>query len=81
MQTQATTGVVIPFRRPAHAQGLVKHTARLSWLDREGRQHVERFAAWTLSEATRQGWVRARSLRLSGEASTYRIQHTEQVYV
>lgn len=74
-------GQVLAFRRPAHADSLIKYTARLSWLDQRGRQHVERFAAWTSAEATRSAWRRARSLRLSGEATTFRTQHTEQAYV
>ncbi len=73
-------GQVIPFRRPAHAESLIKHTARLSWLDRRGQEHVERFAAWSAVEATRSAWRRAQSLRLSGEATTFRTQHFEQAY-
>ncbi|PZT99870.1 MAG: hypothetical protein DI624_04140 [Brevundimonas sp.] len=74
-------GAVVAFRRPAHAESLIKYTARLDWLDRHGEQHVERFAAWTAREATRAAWRRARSLRLSGEATTFRTQHFEQAYV
>lgn len=74
-------GQVLPFRRPARAESLIKYTARLSWLDQNGQQHVERFAAWTSVEATRSAWRRARSLRLSGEATTFRTQHTEQAFV
>ena len=86
MQTQSAirpvmTGVVIPFPRPAHAESLIKHTATLLWLDRRGETHKSRFAAWTAAEATRQAWRRARSMRLAGEATAYRIQHSEQAYV
>lgn len=73
-------GTIIAFQRPAQAESLIKYTARLAWLDRQGEQHVERFAAWTAREATRAAWKRARSLRLSGEALTFRTQHTEQAY-
>lgn len=71
-------GAVVQFRRPGHAEALVKFTATLSWLDQQAHQHRERFAAWTAREATRQAWVRASSLRLSGEASAFRIDHHEQ---
>lgn len=81
MSLRAATAEIIPFPRPAHAEGLIKYTARLAWLDREGGQHVERFAAWTAREATRSAWRRARSLRLSGEATTFRTQHFEQAPV
>ena len=70
MSLRAATAEIIPFPRPAHAESLIKYTARLAWLDRQGEQHVERFAAWK----------RARSLLLSGEALTFRTQHTEQAY-
>lgn len=71
-------GSVLPFRRPAHAQSLIKHTATLSWLDRAGEQRRERHAAWTSVEATKMAWRRARSMRLSGEALTFRIDHRSQ---
>lgn len=72
-------GAVVQFRRPAHAQALVKYTATLSWLDTQGEKHRERHAAWTAAEATRMAWRRARSMRLGGEASCFRIDHHEQV--
>ncbi|MBB4797973.1 hypothetical protein HNP32_001697 [Brevundimonas bullata] len=72
-------GSVVPFRRPAHAQSLIKHTATLSWLDRQGEQRRERHAAWTSVEAAQMAWKRARSLRLCGEALTFRIDHRSQV--
>ena len=72
-------GSVIPFRRPAHAQSLIKHTATLSWLDSQGEQHRERHAAWTSAEAAQMAWKRARSMRLCGEALTFRIDHRSQV--
>ncbi|ASE38445.1 hypothetical protein [Brevundimonas vesicularis] len=81
MSLRAATAEIIPFRRPAHAESLIKYTARLAWLDRQGEQHVEQFAAWTERAATCAAWKRARSLRLSGEALTFRTQHTEQVRV
>jgi hypothetical protein len=85
MQTQlvtrpARTGVVIPFPRPAHAESLIKHTATLFWVDREGRGQRTRYAAWTAVEATRQAWVRARSMMLSGDARAFRIAHHQQAY-
>lgn len=60
-------------------QSLVKHTATLSWLDRDGEAHRERHAAWTPAEATRLAWKRAKSMRQSGEALTFRIDHRAQV--
>jgi hypothetical protein len=72
-------GSVVPFRQPLHAQSLVKHTATLNWLDRHGEAHRERHAAWTAAEATRMAWKRIRSMRLSGEALTFRIDHRSQV--
>lgn len=80
MSLRAATAEIIPFPRPAHAESLIKYTARLAWLDREGGQHVERFAAWTAREASRSAWRRAKSLRLSGEATTFRTQHFQQGY-
>ncbi|WP_309091702.1 hypothetical protein [Phenylobacterium sp.] len=62
-----------------HAQELIKHTARLRWVDREGREHAERHVGWTAQEATRLAWRRARSMRLSGEAAAFRIEHHERV--
>lgn len=86
MQTQsairpAMTGVVIPFPRPAHAESLIKHTATLSWVDQNRQAQRARFAAWTAAEATRQAWRRARSMRLSGEALAFRIDHHQQAFV
>lgn len=72
-------GSVVPFRRPAHAQSLIKHTATLSWLDRQGEQHRERHAAWTSVEAVQMAWKRASSMRRAGEALTFRIAHRSQV--
>lgn len=72
-------GAVIPFRRPPHAQSLIKHTATLSWLDRQGEQRRERHAAWTSAQAVQMAWRRARSMRLCGEALTFRIDHRSQV--
>lgn len=74
-------GSVLQFRRPAYAQALIKHTATLSWLDRQGEQRRERHAAWTSVEATKMAWRRARSMRLSGEALAFRIEHRSQVVV
>lgn len=81
MSLRAATAETIPFRRPAHAESLIKYTARLAWLDRQREQHVEHFAAWTAYAATCAAWRRARSLRLSGEALTFRTQHFEQARV
>lgn len=61
------------------AQELIKHTARLRWVDRAGREHAERHSGWTAQEATRLAWRRARSMRLSGEAAAFRIEHHERV--
>ncbi|MGH6977806.1 MAG: hypothetical protein ACRED4_00700, partial [Brevundimonas sp.] len=59
----------------------IKHTATLSWVDSAGQFQCSRFAAWTAAEATRQAWRRARSMRLSGEALTFKINHRQQAYV
>lgn len=80
MSLRAASAEIIPFRRPAHAESLIKYIAALSWLDREGRQHVERHATWTAERATSMAWRRARSMRLSGEALTFRIQHSQRAY-
>lgn len=61
------------------AQSLIKHTARLRWVDRAGHGHSERHAAWTARQATAMAWRRARSMMLTGEARAYRIEHHEQV--
>lgn len=61
------------------AQELIKHTARLRWVDRDGQEHAERHAAWTAAEATRMAYRRAKSMRLSGEAAAFRIEHHERV--
>lgn len=61
------------------AQELIKHTARLRWVDSAGREHAERHAAWTAAEATRMAYQRAKSMRLSGEAAAFRIEHHERV--
>lgn len=74
-------GQVLAFRRPVHAESLIKHTATLSWVDRDGAFQRARFAAWTAAEATRQAWTRARSMRLSGDARAFRIDHHQQSYV
>lgn len=72
-------GSVVPFRRPAHAQALIKHTATLNWLDQHGVAHRERHAAWTAAEATRMAWNRFKSMHKAGEALTFRIDHRSQV--
>jgi hypothetical protein len=59
------------------AQGLVKHTARLRWTDRDGHLQSERHAAWDACEATTKAYRRARSMMLAGEARSYRIDHHE----
>jgi len=61
------------------AESLVKHTACLRWVDRDGRGHAERHAAWTPRRATSMAYARARSMKLSGEARAFRIEHHEQV--
>lgn len=61
------------------AQELIKHTARLRWVDSAGREHAERHSGWTAQEATRLAWRRARSMRLSGQAAAFRIDHHERV--
>jgi hypothetical protein len=61
------------------AQSLVKHTAKLRWVDAGGWERAERHAAWTAQRATSMAYRRARSLMLSGEAKAYRIEHHEQV--
>lgn len=60
------------------AQELVKHTAQLHWLSAKGVERVERFAAWTASDAAHKSWVRARSLRMSGEALTFKVVHKSE---
>lgn len=72
-------GSVVPFCRPAHAQELIKHTATLNWLDQDGIAHRERHAAWTAREAACMAWNRAKSMRMAGEALTFRIDHRSQV--
>jgi len=62
------------------AQSLVKHTARLRWIDRAGEYRDERHAAWTARQATTDAYRRARSMITSGEARAFRIEHVEQVY-
>jgi hypothetical protein len=61
------------------AQGLVKHTARLRWTDRDGQVQSERHAAWDAREATTKAYRRARSMMLAGDARSYRIDHHERV--
>jgi len=60
-----------------HAQ-LIKHTATLFWLDKDGHQQKERHAAWSPSQATAMAWRRARSMRLSGDALAFRIAHHQK---
>jgi hypothetical protein len=61
------------------AQELVKHTARLRWVDRDGREHAERHAAWDARTATTHAYRRARSMMTTGEARAFRIEHHERV--
>lgn len=62
------------------AETLVKHTARLRWVDADGHGHDERHAAWSARRATTMAWKRARSMMLTGQAKAYRIEHTERVF-
>lgn len=61
------------------AQSLIKHTAKLRYIDAEGEERAERHAAWTAQRATTMAYRRARSLIMSGGARAYRIEHHEQV--
>ncbi|KQW79750.1 hypothetical protein [Brevundimonas sp. Root1279] len=60
------------------AQGLIKHTARLRWVDAAGNEQSERHAAWSARRATEMAWGRAKSMKLSGEAKAFRIDHAER---
>lgn len=62
------------------AQSLIKHTAKLRYVDHAGQEHVEHHAAWTACRATEMAWKRARSVMLSGEATAFRIEHSERVF-
>lgn len=62
------------------AQSLIKHTAKLRYLDGAGQEHVEHHAAWTACHAATMAWKRARSVMLSGEAVAFRIEHSERVF-
>jgi hypothetical protein len=62
------------------AETLIKHTAKLRWVDAGGRGHAERHAAWTARIATTSAYRRARSMMLTGEARAFRIEHHEQVF-
>lgn len=57
-----------------------KYVATLFWLGKDGKTTRERFAAWEHAMATRSAWIRASRLRRSGQASTYRIEHTSVFY-
>ena len=61
-------------------QSLVKHTARLRWVDAAGNGHAERHAAWSARQATAMAWKRAKSMMLSGQAMAYRIEHQQRDY-
>lgn len=61
------------------AETLIKHTARLRWVDADGRGHSERHAAWSAQVATTKAYRRAKSMMLTGQAAAFRIEHREQV--
>jgi hypothetical protein len=52
-----------------------RHTAVLRWLDQRGQAHEERHVYWCQQRATTKAYRRARSMRLAGEASCFRIIH------
>lgn len=59
------------------AQSLVKHIAKLRWLDTDGEEHSERHTAWSACQATTHAYRRARAMIMAGEARSYRIEHTQ----
>lgn len=61
------------------AQGLVKHIARLRWIDANGREQSERHVAWDARLATTWAYRRAKSMIGAGEARSFHIDHTEIV--
>lgn len=61
------------------AQSLIKHTAKLRYVDGAGQEHVEHHSAWTACQAATMAWKRARSVMLSGEAAAFRIEHSQRV--
>jgi hypothetical protein len=60
------------------AQGLIKHTARLHYIDAHGEPQSERHAAWSAQRATTMAYRRAKSMIQAGTAKAYRITHHEQ---